>query len=290
VNETHIIRLKDGRKLAYAEYGDEHGKPLFFFHGMPGSRFFRPPDEITAKLGVRLIALDRPGYGRSDFQERRGILDWPDDVQEVAAGLGIERFAVAGHSGGGPYVAACAYRLPQVLTAAAILSGAGPVGSPGATHGMAPINQIGFRFGRAIPWPVWRRLVGRIYSRDRSDPERTLARGAGRRPAADADLFADPAIRAVCYQSEVEAFRQGTLGMAWDARLLCGPWGFPLEAISMTVWLWHGTADRDAPLGMGQWVAAKIPRCRAHFCQGEAHLLLFPHWEEILRALWANPG
>lgn len=288
MNEAQFIRLKDGRNLAYAEYGDTHGKSLFFFHGMPGSRLFRPPDEITAAHGVRLITMDRPGYGRSDFQPGRRILDWPGDVFQLAAALGIERFAVAGHSGGGPYVAACAYRLPQVLTAAAILSGAGPVGAPAATRGMTLINQFGFRFGRYIPWPIWRRLIGRVYRHDRTDLERTLARGEGRRPPADAEQMADPVVRAVCYSSEVEAFRMGMLALAWEARLLCRPWGFPLEAISMPVLLWHGTEDRDAPVGMGRYVASRIIHSRATFCAGEGHLLLFPHWEDILVALFSE--
>ena len=69
------IYLRDGRILSYAEYGDPCGKPIFFFHGTPGSRYFRPPDEITARLGVRLICVDRPGYGESTFQPGRRILD-----------------------------------------------------------------------------------------------------------------------------------------------------------------------------------------------------------------------
>ena len=288
MNEAQSIRLKDGRNLAYAQYGDPHGKPLFFFHGMPGSRFFRPPDEITVNHGVRLITLDRPGYGYSDFQTGRQILDWPDDVLQLAAALGIERFAVAGHSGGGPYAAVCAYRLPQVLTAVAILSGVGPVGAPAATRGMSLINKLGFLFGRYIPWPVWQRLVARVYRQDRTDLEQTLGRGAKRRPPADAEQMANPAVRIVCYRSEVEAFRQGMLGLAWEARLLCRPWGFPLGAISIPVLLWHGTEDRDTPVSMGQYVADRIMTIRATFCPGEAHLLLFSHWEEILTAMFAH--
>lgn len=83
INNGKTILLSDGRTLAYAEYGalslskgsDPRGAPVFFFHGIPGSRIFRPPDEITAKMGVRLICVDRPGYGLSSFQPSRAILD-----------------------------------------------------------------------------------------------------------------------------------------------------------------------------------------------------------------------
>jgi pimeloyl-ACP methyl ester carboxylesterase len=53
--------------------------------------------------GVRLIAIDRPGKGLSAFQSSRRLVDWPDDVVEVATTLRLDRFAVLGISGGGPY-------------------------------------------------------------------------------------------------------------------------------------------------------------------------------------------
>ena len=78
-----IITLKDGRKFSYIEYGDPKGKPLFFFHGWPGSRFAgKEADEAGKKLGVRIISTDRPGIGLSDFKKNRKLLDWPDDIVE----------------------------------------------------------------------------------------------------------------------------------------------------------------------------------------------------------------
>jgi pimeloyl-ACP methyl ester carboxylesterase len=280
------IRLADGRSLGWAEYGDPHGQPVLFFHGIPGSRLFHHPDDaLTASLGVRLIALDRPGYGLSDFQPNRRILDWPDDVLQLADALKLDRFAVAGHSGGGPYVVACAYKIPHRLSAAAILSGAGPVDAPGATQGMQPLNRAGFRVGRYVPWPLWRLAVWFFFRKGRDDPEAMFERGAKARPKADEIVFARPEVKAVCYRSEAEALRRGMLGHAWEARLLCRPWGFRPQDISMRVHLWHGDADVETPISMGRYMASAIPDCCAAFCRGEGHLLLFDHWQEILAAL-----
>jgi pimeloyl-ACP methyl ester carboxylesterase len=116
------LHLNNGRTLAYTEYGNLHGQPVFFFHYIPGSRLFCHSNEITRKAGVCLIIPDRPGSGLSDFQPGRCILDWPADVTALADSLGIDRFAVADHSGGGSYVAACAHQIPQRITAAAIPS------------------------------------------------------------------------------------------------------------------------------------------------------------------------
>ena len=279
------VKLTDGRNLAYAEYGDPHGRPVFFFHGMPGSRLFRPPDEITRKAGVRLITVDRPGYGQSDDQPNRTILDWPDDIVQLADSLNLNYFAVMGHSGGGPYVCACACKLPRRVRAAAILSGAGPVETPSATQGMSALSMFGFTLGRHIPWGLWPLLVWLAFRQKCADPSAAMDRAAGRRPRADAELMARPEVREACLQSEVEAFRFGLRGLARDVFLNTHPWGFRLEEISVPVLLWDGTDDRETPIAMGRYVASRIPGCRATFCEGEAHMLLFPHWEEILTAL-----
>lgn len=279
--ESQII-LKDDRILAYAEYGIPAGKPVFFFHGIPGSRIFHPPDEITTKMGVRLICVDRPGYGLSTFQPRRCFLDWPDDIAQLADSLGIEKFGVAGHSGGGPYVSACACKLSERLSAAAILSGAGPVDTPDVMKDMVGLNRLILTIGRWTPWPLWQFLIWYYFHKGHDDPAAVMEREAAKRPPADAALWEIPAIREMCYASTAEGLRQGTRGPAWEIRLLCRPWGFRLEEIKIPVYLWHGDDDRDAPLSMGSYVASKIPNCHATFCKGEGHLLLFKHWKEIL--------
>jgi pimeloyl-ACP methyl ester carboxylesterase len=279
------IKLLDGRELAYAEYGDPRGTPVFLFHGAPGSRLFHPPDDITKRLGVRLICVDRPGYGGSTFQPNRCILDWPKDVAALADSLNLDRFAVAGHSGGGPHTLACAYALPERVTAAAVLSGAGPVDAPGATEGMTLLNKFGFTFGQYIPWPVWRALIWFFFREQAANPAAIVDNDKGKRALADDEVFNIPGVREVCIQSDVEAYRQGLLGFAWEVRLITRPWGFPLEEIKVPVYLWHGTADDVTSVRMGRLMASRIPNCKATFCEGEAHMLLIPHWEEILTAL-----
>jgi hypothetical protein len=88
------IQLSDGRSLAYLDSGNPEGRPVFYFHGGPGSRLEGYLyNELNQQLGIRMIAIDRPGYGLSDFQEDRTYLDWPDDVSELANQLGIDRLS-----------------------------------------------------------------------------------------------------------------------------------------------------------------------------------------------------
>ena len=103
---TRQVKFSDGRLLGYDEYGNPDGQPLFFLHGSPGSRLdwlFLDPDSAAAELNARVIAVDRPGRGLSDFQNGREIVDWPDDVSELADALQLDQFALLAISGGGPY-------------------------------------------------------------------------------------------------------------------------------------------------------------------------------------------
>jgi len=127
IRDTQRIRLKDGRQLCYGKFGDPNGSPIFHFHGYPGSRLEgRLVSKMASRCNVRLIAVDRPGMGLSDFKQKRAFLDWPDDVIELADFLQIEKFAVEGVSGGGPYALASAYKITHRLTSAGILGGTGP--------------------------------------------------------------------------------------------------------------------------------------------------------------------
>src|SRR4051812_21982958 len=104
------LRLRDGRTLGYATYGDPAGRPILLMHGYPDSRLTRHPDDsLTASLGVRLIVPDRPGIGLSAFRPARSVLERVADIAALADGLSLERFAVLGWSAGGPYALACAY-------------------------------------------------------------------------------------------------------------------------------------------------------------------------------------
>jgi len=112
-----VFHLSDGRALGYSEWGPSDGTPVLGFMGTSLSWLAHVGGDAPRAAGVRLILVDRPGYGLSDFQRQRTLLDWPRDVAELADGLGMERFSVFGMSGGGPHAAACGYALPDRVAA-----------------------------------------------------------------------------------------------------------------------------------------------------------------------------
>ena len=281
------IQLQDGRRLGYAEYGNPQGKPVFYFHGTPGSRLYRHPDPtIIDSLSVRLITTDRPGYGLSDPQPKRTLLDWPDDVAALADALDIDRFAVVGASGGGPYVAACAYKIPDRLTRVAMVSSGGPIDTPGAEDGLASGRRSGFWVVKNTPW-LLRPLIWLLRNPGR-DPERFADEYEAGFPESDLTLYNQPDMRAIRIASYAESARQGVGGFAQDLQVFARPWGFPLAEIDIEVNLWHGEEDASTPVAMGRYLADAIPNCCAVFLPGEGHFVLFKYWRYILSVLIAD--
>jgi len=282
------IRLRDGRWLAYAEYGDPAGKPLVYAHGTPGSRLCRYPDEsIALSLGARIIVPDRPGYGLSDFQPGRKLLDWPDDLVQLADALEIDRFAIYGFSGGGAYALACARRIPHRLTVVALINCHCPLGIPRSTSGMIWVNRLGFILAARVPWPIWSLITWLYFRNAHRDAGRFTERMAGRLPKCDREVFAQPGLREMLTENCREAFRAGTRGYAKDQAVIARSWDFRFEDINMKVHVWHGEENTRAPLRMGEYFASAIPDCEARFVSGEGHYIIWNRrrWKEILALL-----
>jgi pimeloyl-ACP methyl ester carboxylesterase len=279
--------LNDGRKIEYALMGDRFGKPAFLFHGFPGSRLtWRNMDEPGKRHGLRIIAPDRPGYGLSDFQPNRRLLDWPRDIAALAYHLGIQQFSVLGISGGGPHAAACAYQMPERLKAAVIVSGQGPLDTEAMWNVISPRVRRLFRLAHRAPFIV-QIVMGQMSKQVRSNPEEFVRRAAAFYAAPDREIIlANPALRQMIAETYVEGFRQGVKGAAHEAWLFASSWGFRLQDIRMRMHLWQGEADTETPLAMGRYQADAIPDCKAHFIPGEGHFSIMVHcMDEILAAL-----
>ena len=287
------FRLKDGRRLGFAEYGLPEGRPVVYLHGWPSSRL-EPyaVREVCHALGVRLIAPDRPGFGVSDFQPGRTIPDFAGDVGELANQLSLGQFAVLGVSGGGPYAAACAARIGGGLSAALLVCSVAPADAPDATKGMVAVNRwllwmahhtprLAQCVARVCLWALWRKGQQVIPIQI----ERRLA-------PADQRALASQELRNALIASSVEALRHGLRAAAADGLLYGRPWGFSLQEIHCPVHLWHGEKDVVVPPAMGHFLADNIPGCQAHFYPEDGHFSLpFTRFDEILeKALPARPN
>jgi pimeloyl-ACP methyl ester carboxylesterase len=239
-----------------------------------GCRLVEIADEHSLNaLGVRVIAPERPGYGLSDPREKGSILDFADDVAELATHLALGRFHVMGLSGGSPYALACALKLPSQVMSATIVSGATAPEVFQARPELVSRNRIGFALARFAPFVLkWgsqsfadtlkqspltalRQLQGQLHGQPTQENE-------GPPNAQEAENI----------KQLHEAFRQGVEGHYRDMRLLYRPWTLPLDKLSVPVHLWHGEKDPQIDLEAAKAMAELLPGCDLNIVPGASHL------------------
>lgn len=270
----HRIRLADERTLACLELGDPGGAPVIYFHGFPGSRLeARLAADAAERLGLRLLAPDRPGFGESTFLPGRTIGNWAADVAELTDQLGLQQFAVVGVSGGGPYALGCAARIPGRLGGVALVGALGPLAGMRSTRGMVALNRLALALAARSP-SMARLAIGLAARWVRQRPERFLARMSAGAPAADRAVLTDAGYRAIFGASTAEALRQGGRGVAWELTLLARAWDFRLKEVSVPVRIWQGLADNIVPAAMARRLAGELPTSETQYLPGEGHLSL----------------
>jgi pimeloyl-ACP methyl ester carboxylesterase len=283
-----LIRLPDGRALSYLEVGQSSGPAVFHFHGHGSSRLEALMlEEQALKLGVRVIAFDRPGIGRSDPKSGDMLLDWPTDIAAAADLLGINRFAVQGMSAGAPYALACVHSIPKRITACSLVSA-------------VPPPEIARRSGprlRRFAWWVAHRFPNYLRRRleqfrpdglpDEEMVRRRMLRVSQWLGGQDEILMHNAELRALLARTMVETARQGASANRREIERLVRPWGFDVRQIRPErMFLWHGEKDRIMPIGPARLLARRLVDCRAAFYPDEGHFsVLVNRSAELLNAL-----
>jgi pimeloyl-ACP methyl ester carboxylesterase len=285
--EPTLIPLADGMTIACDEYGDPSGAPVFFFHGWPASRMQGAGLGPAAReLGLRILALDRPGVGLSTYRPGWRLLDWPPVVAEVARALGLEKFRIMAMSGGGPYGLASAWALPGMVRAVAIVSGAPPLPQQFTAGEIWFVYRILLSAFRRRP-----ELLRRLFQWGR--PIATvrppwwlvsLVLRAGKE--ADREALGAPGVYDGSFANYREAWRGSGLGVAADGEIHAQPWGFAPEEIRVPVRLWHGGSDGSFSAASARRLGGRIPGCRVRIVENEGHYSLpLRHAREILEDL-----
>ncbi|UCG01966.1 MAG: alpha/beta hydrolase [Candidatus Heimdallarchaeota archaeon] len=293
---SQIMKLSDGRRFGYAEYGDLNGKPVFYIHGNLGSRLeaaFVEEEKLT-DLEVRLICIDRPGMGISDYQPDRKILDLPNDILELANHVGLtkKQFSILGGSGGGPYALACAFRIPsERLKSCIIVSGLGPYELDKTGMNSRGKNQL--IIARHFPWVyrflIWFMMGRKATAENRKWWEKNFQKLNKDLPLPDQEVVLNPSIVDRMIEKTIEAFKQGSKGPAHDFILYTKPWGFKLENIpkETNVFIFHGEQDVNVPVSMARTISQQLPNCNSKFYPNEGHLsVLVNNFPEICNPLF----
>jgi pimeloyl-ACP methyl ester carboxylesterase len=285
-----VFRLRSGRRLGFAEFGPASGRPLLWFHGTPGARRQIAPQAraLADARGVRLVSIERPGVGESTPHSYGALTDFARDVEELCDALGIERFGVAGLSGGGAYALACAHELRARVVAVAVLSGIAPtVGPDAAEGGMVALSRAFAPFLGRGSRAVGGALSGLIRV---LEPLADQAVDLFTRVISPADqpLFEDQAMRRMFIEDLILAARQNFQAIALDLALFARPWGFALGDLSVPVHLWHGDSDRIVPVAHGVHVSNRIPSAELRVRPGEGHLGSLVAAQEVFDAIFSH--
>jgi pimeloyl-ACP methyl ester carboxylesterase len=285
------ITLPEGRRLAYTEWGNPKGSPVFYFHGTPGSRLWCPDESATVSANVRLIMPDRPGIGRSEVKEGRTLADWPTDVIGLADALQIDTFAVVGVSAGGPYAASCAALIPARLRAVGIVSSVALAKynyaeRPGAYEDWNTEQRAEFDLAQSDPQAA-ADLAAAHFAKEAAALDRHPEKIHEALKAAEGDRwFFDEETRADTFDAYIrETFRQGVDAIRWELVDVFLPWGFQLAEIPIHVHVWHGDQDPWVTRAHIDFTASRIQDCTVVVWQDSGHLGFVKHWDEILEAL-----
>jgi pimeloyl-ACP methyl ester carboxylesterase len=266
------LELGDGRTLHVYDTGGD-GLALFWHHGTPN--IGAPPRPLfgaAERLGLRWVSHDRPSYGGSTPLPDRTVGSVAGDVVGIADALGIEHFAVMGHSGGGPHALACAALLPDRVLGVVSMAGMAPFGADGLEW-FAGMRESGAASLRAAV--EGRAAKERHEATAEGDPDVFIAR--------DYDTFAGewswvldvvrPAIAA------------GRDGLITDDLAYVNPWGFDPERISVPVLIMHGARDQMVPSSHGLWLSKHLPTAELWLLPDDGHISVLKTAEAALEWL-----
>jgi pimeloyl-ACP methyl ester carboxylesterase len=279
---ARTVHAAGDRNVGVYEYGDPLGAPVFALHGTPASGAgFDWADAPARERGLRIIAPDRPGIGRSTRVAMPAVADYSVELAVLADALEIDRFTVVGYSGGGPYALAAAAALGQRVRSTSIIAGAGEIGT------WATFADLS-RSDRQMTWlslhtpaaarialrtaDLGSRLAPRIAlwsaSTEMTASDRAVMRGLGT-PRQALALF-------------TQALADGSAGVVDDYARLARPWNVALGAITTPVHCWHGTGDNLVPLAHAEALVERLPNARLTTWPGEGHLGLITHVNDVL--------
>lgn len=278
-----ILQLADGRKLRFSELGTGDGMPVFALHGTPGSWLkFRGAHDAALAVGIRLIAVDRWGYGGTDAPHksiaRTSMETYGADLAALADALGLSRFGILAISGGGPFGAVTAAQLGPRIMAIALVCPVGPMyGAP--PDGSSAFHRFCFNILPRTPGAI-RTVFGGFRWLLRLAPLTAVQVATSRAAAADRALMAEPDRRRQLADTFTAGLAPGVNGPVIDMTLFSRPWHIaaPLEAPAR---MWIGLDDRNVPLPAARRLATMVGAQIVEM-PGCGHYWIAQEWPEVL--------
>ncbi|KAL3825774.1 hypothetical protein ACJIZ3_021803 [Penstemon smallii] len=286
------IQLKDGRYLAYKEYGvPKHiaKHKIVFVHGFDNCRHevsaaYLSPD-IVESLGIYLVSFDRPGYGESDPHPTRTIKSLAFDIEELADKLELgSKFYVVGFSMGGQIVWTCLKYIPYRLAGAALVAPVINYWWPGIPSNMSKEaygqqllqDQWALRVAHYMPWLTYWWNTQKLFP-----PSSVISHSPRVFSSQDIELI--PRVLPIRKDYQAQVRQQGEFeSVHRDAMIAFSNWEFgptDLKNLSLesevSVHLWQGDEDILVPVKLQRYIVSQLPWIQYHELSGAGHLLLY---------------
>lgn len=285
--KEHDVRAR-GITLRVREVGAPGDEPVIHFHGTPGCRLeLAFADDIMEAAGLRVIAFDRPGYGRS-AQTPFSLASVAQLAVEVADHFGLDHFRTTGWSGGGPFALATAVLAGSRVPAVGVIAGAGPFQLiPGGLDVLSDGDRAAEKLLPEDRQAACERFVAEFDLKPALEDSASLYRAfEPLLSKSDRQIWAVHSEHLLADMRE--AMTQGAWGYGWDNVAWIGTWDFDPTNLECPVLLWYGTEDRMAPRSHAYWLETNLPDARLTLYEGEGHLLPFDHLRQMLTELFAG--
>jgi len=279
------LPLPDGRQLGVLRFGNPAHPAVLYQHGFGTSGLAIPPDAgLLRRLGLQVLAPDRPGVGASTPHPQQTYGSFAADVRQAVEALDVRGpLAVLGWSVGGVHALALAAHWPERVAGLHLLATCLPLGEADTFHQLSPT-------WKALWWacttmPGLSEATFRWLSRRwHQDPDDTLDWFIRLMRPAEAEVTADPQFRGLLRDAAVRGFAHGGVGVYHDCRLWCQPPDFDLATVQAPATLWHGLADGVWAPDNIPYLASRLPQGRPQLLPDEGHMFWLRHWPEILQA------
>jgi len=272
--KINFFRTASGSHIAWHEYGDPAGEPIFYYHHT-GSHFLAVLLHKPAlELGYRIIAPDRPGISHSEYRKGWTVLDYALDMADLADHLGIETFGAVGLSGGGPTLMASAFAIPHRLKFVVDLACAMPVyQDPEMRKHLGATDRFYAWLGSVMPLGLFQipfSMIGLSQTLIRS-PKAFAKMFSSSLSRSDKELFDNPGLAYLLMRDFQEFFRQGASRAAYDAQTVYRQWGFDLADIEIPILVIQGSDDRFIPPSFSEFLAGKAKNVTIKVVEGQGH-------------------
>lgn len=274
MSKTKFIKTKRNLKLAYTEFGDPKGKPLIYIHGYLGSGIvMKSVDTQAKKLGIKIIAIDRPGHGFSDYYKSDSLLDISNDINDLIQQLKIEKCQLLGSSAGGVYSLACVYKLNEYIEKVHLIAPLGPM--------CKNINN-NWKVKLFLELPAKNKLLGHFLL----GILRFLILHVSQKVMSITKLFFSKEEESkldIVVPSVKRGLKQGIKATLNDSELLTKPWRIKFNEIKTKVHIWYGDNDSLLQKEHQKNLHKNLPNSKL-FSDVNGHFLHLESLEKIINA------